>query len=320
MPITTTLTPYVGSTPQYGVQDQLTFVARAEYSWTWISSNIIADMNNIITQANTLETNVNDKEASATSSALSASNSATIALNSANFKGTWLVGTDYLLGDSVSLNNQIYRALQNNTGQTPIPVGTTYWVLGTVDIHGQSAKGSLVDNDELLITDSASSYSLKKVLVSTLKTIFQPFLVSGTNIKTINSSSIIGSGNLTVTDSSKLPLSGGTMTGAITAIRETKIAMGASDIDLSTGNVFTKTITANTTLTRSNVLASGNVNSIILELTFGATLYTITWFTGVKWAGGIVPTFLINTTNIIGIYSHDGGTTWRGSIISKDSK
>ena len=45
----------------------------------------------------------------------------------------------------------------------------------------------------------------------------QAALVSGTNIKTINSSSILGSGDLVVSgsDATKLPLAGGTLTGAL---------------------------------------------------------------------------------------------------------
>jgi hypothetical protein len=117
----------------------------------------------------------------------------------------------------------------------------------------------------------------------------------------------------------KLSKSGGTMTGAITAIRETKVAMVDNNIDLATGNVFTKSITTTTTLTVSNVLATGNANSFILELT-NAGAYTITWFSGVKWAGGTAPTLTASGVDILGFYSHDGGTTWRGAVLSKDSK
>ena len=116
-----------------------------------------------------------------------------------------------------------------------------------------------------------------------------------------------------------LPKSGGTMNGAITALRETKVAMGADNIDLATGNVFTKTITATTTLTVSNVLASGNANRFILELTNGGA-YAITWFSGIKWAGGTVPTLTASGVDILGFYSHDGGTTYRAVILAKDSK
>ena len=117
----------------------------------------------------------------------------------------------------------------------------------------------------------------------------------------------------------KLNKSGGTMTGAITAIRETKVAMAANNIDLATGNLFTKTITTATTLTVSNVLASGNVNSFVLELTNGGSA-VITWFSGVKWAGGTAPVLTTSGVDILGFYSHNGGTTWRGVLMSKDSK
>ena len=117
----------------------------------------------------------------------------------------------------------------------------------------------------------------------------------------------------------KLSRTGGTMTGAITALRETKVAMGANNIDLATGNVFTKTITGATTLTVSNVLASGNANSFILELTNGGA-YAITWFSGIKWSGGTVPTLTASGVDILGFYSHDGGTTYRGIVLAKDSK
>lgn len=147
----------------------------------------------------------------------------------------------------------------------------------------------------------------------------QNTLISGTNIKTINNASLLGSGDITVADNTKLPLSGGTMTGAITAIRETKVAMAANDIDLATGNLFTKTITTATTLTISNVLAAGNVNSFVLELTNGGSA-VITWFSGVKWAGGTAPTLTASGKDILGFYSHDGGTTWNILGINKDVK
>lgn len=118
---------------------------------------------------------------------------------------------------------------------------------------------------------------------------------------------------------SKLANSGGTMTGAITAIRETKVEMAANDIDLATGNLFTKTISDTTTLTISNVLATGNVNSFVLELTDGGSA-VITWFSGVKWVGGIAPILTASGKDILGFYSHDGGITWNILGINKDVK
>jgi hypothetical protein len=119
--------------------------------------------------------------------------------------------------------------------------------------------------------------------------------------------------------SSYLAKAGGTMTGAITALAETRVAMGANAIDLTAGNLFTKTISGATTLTVSGWLATGNANSFVLELTNGGSA-VVTWFAGVKWAGGSAPTLTATGVDILGFYSHDGGTTVRGILLAKDSK
>ena len=203
------------------------------------------------------------------------------------------------------------------------------------------------------LTSTSTTEALSANIGKTLQDTKQDTLVSGTSIKTVNGTTLLGSGdlstiqttitgnagtattlqtartindvsfdgsaNITIVDSTKLPLTGGTMTGAITAIRETKVAMAANNIDLATGNLFTKTISGATTLTISNALASGNVNSFVLELTNGGSA-VITWFSGVKWAGGIAPTLTTAGVDILGFYSHDGGTTWNILGINKDVK
>jgi hypothetical protein len=109
------------------------------------------------------------------------------------------------------------------------------------------------------------------------------------------------------------------MTGAITALKETKVAMAANDIDLSLGNVFTKTISGATTLTVSNAPTSGVVAYMVLELTDGGSA-TVTWFSGVKWAGGTAPTLTSAGKDIISFYTHDGGVTWNIIGVQKDVK
>jgi hypothetical protein len=147
----------------------------------------------------------------------------------------------------------------------------------------------------------------------------QETLVSGTSIKTVGGASILGSGDISTTDATKLPLTGGTMTGAITALKETKVAMAANAIDLSLGNLFTKTISGATTLTLSNTPTTGQVTSFILELE-NAGSAVITWFSGVKWSSGTAPTLTSAGVDVLGFYSHDGGVTWRGLVLSRDSK
>jgi hypothetical protein len=117
----------------------------------------------------------------------------------------------------------------------------------------------------------------------------------------------------------KLDLSGGTMTGAITSMRETRVSMGANDIDLASGNYFTKTISAATTLTVSNVPTTGQSIGFILELTNGGSS-AVTWFAGIKWAGGKAPTLTSAGVDTVGFITHDAGTTWYAYKMGLDMK
>jgi len=117
----------------------------------------------------------------------------------------------------------------------------------------------------------------------------------------------------------KLGLSGGTMTGAITALKETKVAMAANDIDLSLGNFFTKTISTATTLTLSNIPATGQAVSFVLELTNGGSS-AVTWFSGVKWVAGKAPTLTASGIDTVGFITHDGGVSWLGYKMGLDMK
>lgn len=108
-------------------------------------------------------------------------------------------------------------------------------------------------------------------------------------------------------------------TPLITGTREIRVAMPANAIDLATGNLFTKTISGATTFTVSNVPATGTAASFILELT-NAGSAAITWFSGVKWAGGTAPTLTASGVDVLGFYTHNGGSTWRGMLLAKDSK
>ena len=105
----------------------------------------------------------------------------------------------------------------------------------------------------------------------------------------------------------------------VTGLLETKVAVAASDIDLSVGNWFTKTISGTTTFTVSNVPASGTTGSFILDLTNGGSA-TINWWTGTKWAGGTAPTLTASGRDVLGFYTYDGGTTWTGLVLGKDVK
>lgn len=197
--------------------------------------------------------------------------------------------------------------------------------------------------------------------------------------RTINGVSFNGSANITIADSTKLPLSGGTMTGAITfaagqtwptfnqnttgsaatlatartltigntgktfngsanvswslaeigaigtttptlvGLREVRVAMPANDINLNAGNFFSKTISTATTFTVSNVPATDTAISFILDLT-NAGSAAITWWSGVKWAGGTAPVLTTTGRDVLGFYTYNAGVTWTGILLAKDVK
>lgn len=112
-----------------------------------------------------------------------------------------------------------------------------------------------------------------------------------------------------------LPLTGGALTGGL---REARVQMATANIDCNAGNYFTKTISTTTALTVSNVPAAGTVASFILDITNAGT--SVSWWSGIKWSGGIAPTLTASGRDVLGFFTHDGGTTWNGFVLGKDVK
>jgi len=91
-------------------------------------------------------------------------------------------------------------------------------------------------------------------------------------------------------------------------------AVSALDIDLSTGNYFTKTINGNSTFTFSNPPATGTVGSFTLELTH--TNGTVAWPGSVKWPADAEPQLTTGKTHLFIFVTDDGGTRYRGSFLA----
>jgi hypothetical protein len=112
-----------------------------------------------------------------------------------------------------------------------------------------------------------------------------------------------------------------TVTGAVspTTYRETYSDLGTGggtfSIDLSTANNFRRTVNANGTVTMTNP-PSGKAFGFTIALTNGGG-YTLTW-TSVKWPGGAQPTLTTSGTDIIVIYTYDGGSTYYGFLAGKN--
>lgn len=78
-----------------------------------------------------------------------------------------------------------------------------------------------------------------------------------------------------------LPVGGGASGGG--SVLPSVVVTG-TNVDWSTGNVFSKTITGNTTFTFSNPLDG---QTIVFAVTNTGS-FTVTW-TGVTWSGGVAP-------------------------------
>jgi len=128
------------------------------------------------------------------------------------------------------------------------------------------------------------------------------FTEGGTEVFRIESNGRMGIGQ--TSPASKLDLSGNYASN-ITAV-------AALDIDCSTANYFTKTISANSTFTFSSPPAS-RAYAFALELTH--TSGTITWPTSVKWPKDTAPTLTTGKTHIFIFVTDDGGTRWRGASL-----
>jgi hypothetical protein len=86
-----------------------------------------------------------------------------------------------------------------------------------------------------------------------------------------------------------------------------------TDVDCSTGNVFWKVLSANTTFTFSNAPSTGKGYEFKFILTQDSTLRTITWPASVDWDGGSAPSVpAAGNVMIITFLTIDGGTTWYG--------
>ena len=92
------------------------------------------------------------------------------------------------------------------------------------------------------------------------------------------------------------------------------IALNDNVIDLSVGNVFTKTINNHTTFTITGV-PSGKSTMFNLILTNGGSYYTVTWPASVKWSEGIPPTLTSSGIDVLTFLTIDGGTTWYGAAV-----
>jgi hypothetical protein len=95
---------------------------------------------------------------------------------------------------------------------------------------------------------------------------------------------------------------------------EASDTVSGTDIDLSLANVFSKTLTADTTFTFSNPPATGTAYGFTLKVTQDSTARTITWPASVDWPSATAPTLSTGSgaVDVFVFFTIDGGTTYYG--------
>lgn len=179
-------------------------------------------------------------------------------------------------------------------------------VNGDINASAAIAYSKLALSNSIVNADINSSAAIAD---SKLATISTGGKVSGTAITSGNmstSGSIATTSTLAVGQSSAAANTDLDVNGAYAG---NVVSVAALDINCSTGNYFTKTISANSTFTFSNV-PSSRAYSFTLEVDHNSG--TISWPSSVKWAGDEAPTLTTGKTHIFIFVTDDGGSRWRG--------
>ena len=186
-----------------------------------------------------------------------------------------------LIDDVSPSTSTVFSSTRSNNTYEPKNSNIQSHINNTTNPHGVTkAQVGLSNVDNTSDVNKPVSTAIQNAL--DLK---QNVLVSGTNIKTVNSSSILGSGNFELLTSIN-PV----ITGSIT---EQVYDLTGTAINPANGTIQYKTVSANTTFTET--LTSGQ--SVLLRL-IGADSKTIT-FPTITWVGAVAPTLTANCAIVL---------------------
>lgn len=209
-------------------------------------------------------------------------------------------GATVSTGNGVSTGNAVFEVGGNRTGDGN----------AIVDLHGVTG----TDFSARLIRAGGANGTLTLSNTGTGDLIIQQSGAGAVSIKTQGiervRTDLNGNVGVNVAPVSRLDLNGN-FSSNITVV-------SASAVDCSVGNYFTKTAAGALTWTFTNVPTS-RAYSFVLELTDGGS-GTQTWPIDVKWPSGTAPILVASGVDLLSFITDDGGTTWRGVQLMKDSK
>ena len=216
-----------------------------------------------------------------------------ITVNSSNIVDDSIVDADISSSAAISLSK-----LQ--TGALPSTITIT---------SANITDGTIADAD---ISGTAAIADTKLATISTAGKVAGGAITSGTisgSTAMDTSGNIATTGGMAVGQSSIANNTDFDLNGAFA---QTPQAVSALDIDCSLGNYFTKTISATSTFTFSNVPPS-RAYAFILELTH--TGGSVNWPAAVKFPENTAPTLTTGRTHLFMFVTDDSGARWRASSL-----
>lgn len=136
-------------------------------------------------------------------------------------------------------------------------------------------------------------------------------LNSGNVALASGNAALTSASSATATANTKLPLSGGVVSGQF-AQNIVALGLNGSGINTALGNYFTATISGNST-----VIFSGAPSNVSYSFTYEVNHQTgtITWPGSVSWPSATAPTLSTGKTHIFMFVTDDNGTNWRASSL-----
>lgn len=156
---------------------------------------------------------------------------------------------------------------------------------------------------------------------------YQQALVSGTNIKTVGGTSLLGSGDIpvgtgdvTLTGTQTLTnktIEAGVFTNGYTEETGTANTSTAYTIDLANGSVQVLTLTGNCTYTFPTPVAGKSFTLIQKQDATGSR--TVTWPASVKWPSATAPTITSTASKVDKfVFTAIDGSSWLGSVAGQN--
>jgi len=227
-------------------------------------------------------------------------------------------------------------ATMTTTGN--VAVGGTFTVTGASTFNGAVTFNASVSGG-ITTTDMTLSGNLTVAGTSALNGAVD--IAGGLTIGSGNVSLVDSTGKITAISStyfanlSGVSLTGVGLLGSANAWTSTQSFVGYDEedtaisisgatltVNMALGSSFTFTLDNTiTTMTISNIPASGKFASFVLRVLANGSAQTWDWFANtVKWAGGTAPTRTTTSGRLDVFYFHtvNGGTTWFGSTVGQN--